>query len=135
MIDPNVLISAVISGNGAPAAVITALSDAKFDLVISPKLLDELENVLLRPRFRRYLSEGEARIHVSRVRTLGSLVADPPAQTGLRPDPNDDYLVSLARATKADYLVSGDTDLLNLSNACPPVITASAFVSILTQKI
>ncbi len=134
MIDPNVLISAVISGKGAPAALLAALLQRKIQLVVSPKLLDELEQVLLRPRFRRYISNEAARVYVARVRALASLIADPPAQPGLTPDRKDDYLVALSRAASVDYLVSGDSDLLNLSNARPPVITASAFASILEEQ-
>jgi putative PIN family toxin of toxin-antitoxin system len=51
VIDPNVLISAAISGKGAPAALLAASLQRKAQLVVSPKLLDELEHVLLRPRF------------------------------------------------------------------------------------
>lgn len=131
VIDPDVIISAAISGKGAPAALIAASLQRKFQLVVSPKLLDELEQVLLRPRFRRYISDNAARVYVARVRALASLVADPPAQPGLTPDPKDDYLVALSRAASVDYLVSGDADLLNLSNARPPVITAAAFASLL----
>ena len=134
VIDPNVLISAAISGRGAPAKVIAALSEGKFNLIVSPKLLDETEEVLIRPKFRKYLSVEEARAYVTRLRTLSRLVADPPPQSGLTPDPKDDYLVSLARAMGVDYLVSGDSDLINLSSAHPPVITASAFASILEEQ-
>lgn len=35
-----------------------------YELVVSPKLLDELERLLLRPKFRKYLSEEEARDYV-----------------------------------------------------------------------
>jgi uncharacterized protein len=131
VIDPNVLISAAISGGTPPAAVITAWSNGEFELIVSPTLLDELEKVLLRPKFRKYMSEEEVRAYVRKLRTLATFFPDPPSRPGLTPDPKDDYLVALARAAGVDYLVSGDPDLLNLSNARPPVINASAFASIL----
>ena len=131
VLDPNVLISAAISGKGAPAFVIAAWSNGEFQLVVSPKLLDELEAVLLRPKFRKYISKAEVQAYVRKLRALATFFPDPPPQPGLTPDPKDDYLVSLGRAAGVDYLVSGDPDLLNLSNARPPVITASAFASTL----
>ena len=51
------------------------------------------------------------------------LVDDPPAQPGLSPDPDDDYLITLARAANADYLISGDRHLLDLDDPEPPVLT------------
>jgi len=45
---------------------------------------------------------------------------DPPAAS---PDPDDDYLIALARVSGADYLVSGDRHLLDLEKADPPVLT------------
>ena len=131
VLDPNVLISAAISGNGAPAFVLAAWSNGEFELIVSPKLHDELKDVLLRPKFRKYISEEEVRAYTRKLRTLATFFPDPPSRPGLTPDPKDDYLVALARAARVDYLVSGDPDLLNLSNARPPVIKASAFVSIL----
>jgi putative PIN family toxin of toxin-antitoxin system len=56
VLDPNVLISAVISSAGAPRDIILAWTEGSFDLVISPLLLDELREVLARPRFRRWVS-------------------------------------------------------------------------------
>jgi putative PIN family toxin of toxin-antitoxin system len=131
VIDPNVLISAAISGKGAPAVLSAALLQRKFQLVVSPKLLDELKQVLLRPRFRRYISENAARVYVARVRALANLCADPPAQPGLTPDPKDDYLVALAQTAGVDYVVSGDADLLNLASAKPPIVTPAAFAALL----
>jgi len=49
----------------------------------------------------------------------------------LTPDPGDDYLVSLAQATGADYLVSGDAHLTGLDDARPPVLTARQFEELL----
>ncbi len=131
VIDPNVLISAVISGGTPPAAVIESWSRGEFELIVSPALLGELEEVLLRPRFRNYLSEAEAHAYVRRLRALATFFPDPPPQPGLTRDPKDDYLLALARAAGADYLLSGDSDLLDLSIQRPPVITASAFASVL----
>lgn len=61
------------------------------------------------------------------------VVVDPPVQPGLSPDPDDDYLVSLARAAAADYLVSGDSDLIGLVDAKPPVLTPRQFLDRLIE--
>jgi len=59
------------------------------------------------------------------------LVDDPPAQPGLSPDPDDDYLITLARAANADYLISGDRHLLDLDDPEPPVLTPRQLLDLL----
>jgi predicted nucleic acid-binding protein len=52
VLDPNVLVSAAIPPVGPPAQILLAWADERFDLVISPQLLDELSEVLGREKFR-----------------------------------------------------------------------------------
>lgn len=86
-------------------------------------LLAELSDVLGRERLRRWLTEEEATTFVASLRNDAISHQDPPPQAGLTPDPGDDYLVMLARASGADYLVSGDRHLIELPDPVPPVIT------------
>jgi putative PIN family toxin of toxin-antitoxin system len=125
--DPNVLVSALISLRGAPAALYLALTQGRFELVVSPALLAELERVLLRSKFRRYASVEQARAFVDAVARLSTVVDDEAHASGLTPDPGDDYLVALAPAAHADAVVSGDKHLLSLSEPTPPVITPHGF--------
>ncbi len=57
--------------------------------------------MLLRAKFRRWLTEPEARLAVAHIAQLAEHRDDPPPEPGLTPDPKDDYLVALARATGA----------------------------------
>jgi putative PIN family toxin of toxin-antitoxin system len=117
--DPGVLISAVISPTGAPAEALDAWRNGEFDVVVSPRLLDELEDVLLRTKFRAYASAEQVSAYVEALAAEALAfddVADPPRVT---PDPDDDYLIALARAAGAALLVSGDKHLLDLAD--PPV--------------
>lgn len=59
------------------------------------------------------------------------LVADPPAQPGLTPEPDDDYLIALVRAAQIDYVVSGDRNLRDVAEAVPPVLTPREFLALL----
>jgi PIN domain len=86
-------------------------------------VLSELADVLARARFRRWLSEDEAAAFVASLRCGARVVDDPPPEPGVTPDPDDDYVVALARAAGADYLVSGDRHLTDLSDPDPPVLT------------
>jgi uncharacterized protein len=91
-----------------------AHAEGRFELVLSERLLAELEGVLARPKFRRYLTAEYARTYVASLRREGRIVADPDTAERVSDDPGDDYLVALARASAAHVLVSGDAHLTSL---------------------
>ena len=129
--DVGVIISGLLSGGGPPGRLLDRWRDGVFDLIASPLWLAELEHVLERPKIARYLEPGEAAAVLAAVRLQAEWAEDPPTQTALTPDPGDDYLVSLAQATDADYLVSGDAHVTGLENARPPVLTPRQFEELL----
>jgi len=120
VLDPNVLISALITPRGASARILLELRGGAFELIASPALLAELRTVLMRDKFRQYASLDEVGAFVELIRVEGTLVEDPePSGVGVTDDPGDEYLVALARAARADVLVSGDPDLLKLRSRIP----------------
>lgn len=123
VVDPGVLVSAIITPAGPPAAIIRAAREGRLELVVSPHLLAELAGVLAREKFRRYLSLAEADEYVEGIALLAEAVEDPQADEPLARDPSDDYLIALARAAGASALVSGDADLLALDLPRLPVLT------------
>ncbi|MDQ3629985.1 MAG: putative toxin-antitoxin system toxin component, PIN family [Actinomycetota bacterium] len=81
VLDPNVLVSALISPSGPPREIVDAWIAERFDLVVSPALLAELDGVLARPKFRRWVSSYGGRVR----RRLGRRRADhrrPSARAG-----------------------------------------------------
>jgi uncharacterized protein len=126
--DPGVLVSAALSTTGAPARLLEIWKGGGFELVVSEALLGELGRVLLRSKFRRYLTENEVLSYVDRFRRLAIAVPDPEAAPGLTPDPEDDYLVALARSSGAHFLISGDPHLTGLEDPRPRVLTPRAFL-------
>lgn len=131
VLDPNVLVSAAISTAGPPRQIVGAWVDGRFELIASPALLGELRDVLARPKFRRWISTATAADFIGGLADDALVVEDPPALAGLSPDPDDDYLIALARAANADYLVSGDRHLLDLADPDPPVLTPREFLELL----
>lgn len=119
VLDPGVLISAVLATGGAPAQIVDRWEEGEFDLIVSPKLLEELIEVLERPKFRPSVDEFEARALADTLRQEALLVDDPDDPPPVTPDPDDDYLVALAVAGPADVIVSGDSHLTDLVD--PPV--------------
>lgn len=121
MIDPNVWIAGLINPYGVPARVIEAVVSDQVVVVVSQQLLDELAAVLVRPKFRRWVSLAQV---VAFVETLGGKAEhcpDPTPVAGRVRDPGDDYLVALAEGAGA-VIVTGDADLLD-ANLHPPAIT------------
>ena len=133
VVDPGVLVSARLSGRAAPAEMVRRWLAGQIDVIVSPRLLDELDDVLHRPAFGRWLTLDEADAYVELLRTHATVVDDPPPEVGHTPDPGDDYLVSLARDARADLLVSGDSDLVDPVDPRPPVRTPRALIDLLDQ--
>jgi putative PIN family toxin of toxin-antitoxin system len=122
VIDPGVVVSAMISERGAPGRLLLAWDAGEFELVVSPMLLAELERVLSRPDIHRRITREHA-VRVIRALRSGAIEApDPGEQPSVTRDPKDDYLVALARAAGADFIVSGDRDLLE-ADVRPAVLT------------
>jgi putative PIN family toxin of toxin-antitoxin system len=119
VLDPGVLVSALITPTGRPAKLLLAARAGGFELIISPQLLDELEAVLRRQKFRRYVDLDGVSAYLDLLRRDAQLAADPETPPPIRcMDPEDDYLIALAHSRSA-ALVSGDSDLLDLAEEIP----------------
>ncbi len=125
------------------ARVLAAAEEGRYELVLSTRLVSELEDVLRREKFRRYLPIESVPLFISRLALAasrasgGPLPYDPPYEEGeivqVSADPKDDYLVALAVASEASYLVSGDPHLLDLQTSAPgaislPILTLREFL-------
>ena len=120
VLDPNVLVSALISPAGASARLLLEFRAGAFELVTSPQLLAELDEVLRREKFRRYATEAEVEVYVDLLRRESIVVDDPdPTPERLGEDPDDEYLITLARAARVEALVSGDPHLIRLRRQIP----------------
>jgi uncharacterized protein len=128
VLDPGVLISAVLATGGVPAQIVDRWEEGEFDLIVSPKLLEELIEVLERPRFRPFVDELEARALADTLRQEGLFVDDPDDPPSVTPDPDDDYLVALAVEGRADVIVSGDSHLTDLVDPAVAVLRPREFL-------
>jgi putative toxin-antitoxin system toxin component, PIN family len=119
VLDPSVLVSALITPAGTPAKLLEEARAGGLELVVSPLLLQELEEVLEREKFRRYVDLDTVGDYIDLLRREALLAADPEGPPPLRcADPDDDYLIALAHDCSA-VLVSGDTHLLDLADKAP----------------
>lgn len=128
VLDPNVIISALLSPVGAPAQALLAWLRGEFELVVSPLLLSELDRALAYPKLRKRIEMQDARQVVELLSRSAKVAADPaePPPTRSR-DQADDYLIALASSESA-LLVSGDEHLLELAEDIP-VLSPAGFLA------
>jgi len=125
VLDPNVLISALLSPTGVPAALLTRWLGGEFELVVSALLLAELDRALAYPKLRARIADDEAQAVIDLLRRTATMADDPAAPARRSRDPGDDYLLALAESAVA-ILVTGDQDLLDVKDL--PVRSPRAFL-------
>lgn len=119
VLDPNVVISGLLSHDGSPARILLAWQEGRSELIVSPLLLGELKRALAYPKLRSRISRRDAEAVLQWLSQSATAVDDPREAPPVRSeDPGDDYLIALAAEQHA-ALVSGDKHLLALAGRIP----------------
>ena len=106
VLDTNVLLSALISPHGPPDVIYRAWRAARFEVVTSAAQLDELRRASRYPKFKAVLQPHRVGTMVNNLQRAVVLEHLP---TGIEADdPNDAFLLAMAVASEAEYLVTGD---------------------------
>ena len=115
VLDTNVVASGLLWAGGPPAKLIAAAQAGEVELTTSKTLLAELARILARKKFARAVTTSTLSIDdlVLGYAELTTIVT-PAIITATSPDPDDDHVLACAIAAQADFIVSGDPDLLNL---------------------
>ena len=114
VVDTNILISSLLAGTSLPAHLIVLWREGRFDLLTSSDQLDELMRVTRYPKIRERLAPTLAGRLINELRDIAVVVQNLPVVT-VSLDPDDNYLLAMASAGAADFLVTGDKrDLLAL---------------------
>jgi putative PIN family toxin of toxin-antitoxin system len=131
--DTNVLISALLFENSKPAQALRyALANG--EVLLSLDLLEELNEVLGRERFNRYLTTEEREEFLEALIEQAVLVEITENVQECR-DPKDDKVLELALNGEAQYIISGDRDLLVLHPFRGVlVITADEFLKTIESR-
>ena len=111
--DTNVLISGLLSDNSVPQKIFD-YAQANAILLISQETFQELAEVLTRSKFDRYIPL-EKRSKFLNLLSLKAEIIEITTKINLCRDPKDNKFLELAVHGKADYLISGDQDLLILN--------------------
>src|SRR5436190_12251824 len=120
LLDANILISFLLTPNstGPIATIIEAVYDGKFTLLLPRELINEvIEAVKAKPYLAKRVSAEETSKLLVNLLSAGELLAPLSDKVVLATrDPKDDYLLAYAVVYEADYLVTGDEDLLVLGD-------------------
>ncbi|MDZ4200249.1 MAG: putative toxin-antitoxin system toxin component, PIN family [Kiritimatiellia bacterium] len=138
VLDANIVISALIRTDSAPGRILrAAVEGTTVRMLTSEPLLAELRATLDYPRLQRYLkmSAQDREAFVTLLEQVADPVriADHPAP-GICRDPDDELYLQTALAGRADYVVSGDSDLLDLKAVEHiPIISPAEFERLLIE--
>lgn len=116
VLDTNVVVSGVIKEEAPPGQILRRLFHARqFISVTSLEILAEVREVLQRPRVRRYHGWTDEEIDAFVTFLYAeSDVTEGKLTVNVARDPQDNKFLACASEGNADYLVSGDDDLLQL---------------------
>jgi uncharacterized protein len=123
LFDTNIFVSYLLSSSrhrtGTIAVIVEAAFAGAFELLVPEDLLAELHDVLTtRPYFTERIGAEQVQAFIASVRAVATVLpAIPEPVPRVVRDPKDDYLLARALLGGADYLVTGDDDLLSLGAA------------------
>lgn len=135
VLDTNLVVSALLNGNGPPTELLNQWNDDHYDLVTSAEQFAEFTRVLGYPRVAKYMKPGVADRFLDRVVRAAILVRDLP-KIDLSSDPDDNLILATAVAGQVDFLASGDTKhVLPLGDVQGiPIVTARQALEILQRR-
>ncbi|MCD4706162.1 MAG: putative toxin-antitoxin system toxin component, PIN family [Candidatus Sabulitectum sp.] len=111
VLDSNVYISAFLFG-GVPAGVIELALGGSILVYTSIPILDEIRDVLRRPKFG--LSSSQAFTLIEEIHSLCRMVSSEEQVLAVKEDPDDNKILECALAAGVEVIVSGDSHLLRL---------------------
>lgn len=129
--DTNVLVSAVIA-KGNEYSLLKEAKMRRFRLVLSPQIVTEFKDVISRHKFG--FSKSQIESVIKHILLISEIVITVSQIAAVKEDPDDDRIIEAAIDGKADYIVSGDKDLLRLQRfKNVKIIPAAAFLQLISR--
>lgn len=134
VIDTNVILSSLLFRSGRVSWIGDAWRSKRIVPLVSKETLVELLRVLAYPKFKLTPVEQQTLLEMflpyAETVHVRNIQAFPVCR-----DPHDQKFLILAKQGKADYLVTGDDDLLAVENfKCCPIITPEHFARLVLAK-
>lgn len=123
VLDTNVLVSGLAYPGSVPGRIVIAWRQGGLEVALSRYILDEMVRAL--PRLSRIrMTPAEIRDLADSFMFLADIVEPDGTQDATLRDPADQPVLATLRAAKADYLITGDKDLLALAGQYPIIAPA-----------
>ena len=134
VLDTNVLLSALMVPVSPSAEILALWRDRKVAVLTAAEQIDEIARVTRYPRIRARLSPALAGRLVNRLRDVAIVVGKLP-KVDVSPDPDDNYLLAIAEAGQAQFLVTGDKPVLALKrHKATRIITPTTLLELLKER-
>ncbi|MEO6839038.1 MAG: putative toxin-antitoxin system toxin component, PIN family [Ginsengibacter sp.] len=132
ILDTNWYISYLIKKSDSRLSLI--LSDERIEIIANQKLIEELRIKIRDKKFRKYFTVGEAIRFIELIKEVATICIPTSSVTICR-DSKDNFLLALAKDAHADFLITGDKDLLVLKEfENTSILTLTEFLSLLNKK-
>ena len=133
IIDTNLWISFLITNN------LNILSELflfeRFQIIFSDELFNEFLDVARRPKFKKYFDEKSVQLLIENISEKLEFIEVASAITVCR-DLKDNFILALSIDGNADYIVTGDKDLLSLNGfKGKKIITINEFIKIIDTEV
>jgi uncharacterized protein len=113
VIDTNVLLSAVLSPNGTARQALDKAYKA-FKIAQSEETYQELNIRIYKPKFDKYISDTDRQDFLNVVKKYSQFI-EIKSQVNICRDPDDNKFLELIKDANAEFLITGDRDLLSLN--------------------
>lgn len=131
VLDTNLLVSYLLTNGESTSRIMAHWEAGNFVFLQSPQILAELISVLNRPKLQPYL-KSDSQVLIDLIEADTEFVKGELALHGVCRDPKDDKFIACAVEGNADYIVTGDKDLLDLGTYEQiQIIIAREFLSLL----
>ena len=133
IIDTNLWISFLITNN------LNILSELflfeRFQIIFSDELFNEFLDVARRPKFKKYFDEKSVQLLIQNISEKLEFIEVASAINICR-DLKDNFILALSIDGNADYIVTGDKDLLSLNGfKGKKIITINEFIKIIDTEV
>lgn len=136
-VDTNLFVSGLIIEKGLPYQLLEQLRRKSFVLINSQPLRSEIEEVLRRAKFSASITEPKIKAFLLLLDVISVMVVPQLNLPVEIRDPKDEKILATALGGEADYLVTGDKDLLDLKDnpklESLKIVTAKEFLQLLSE--
>ncbi len=135
ILDANIYVSFFLTGGETIATVFVLWKRGEFEVFASTDIVAEIYRIFRYPKIQKRVTSVDKKALTQMVEDLVERVY-PQERTRVLRDPDDEKYLQAASACQADYLVSGDRDLLSLKKfGTTQIVSPKEFVEILQKSI